>query len=233
MNKSLLVSLVFMFGLSACATDDPNQRAKTGAVIGAVAGAVLGHQLDHDKGRFVGAVIGGMAGAAVGDYMDKQQQELERELAEEQRRHDLEISRLKDESLKIEVASEVSFDFDSASLRPGFHTTLDKVAGVLARYPRTVVHVLGHTDSIGSESYNQQLSLRRADSVAAYLSARGVSSERLRTEGRGEFEPRASNETEAGRQLNRRVDIVVKPMVEGQEQKAYDPPPASNRPASW
>jgi outer membrane protein OmpA-like peptidoglycan-associated protein len=233
MKKILLVSLFAVLGLSACATDDPHQRAKTGAAIGAVAGAVLGHQMDHDSGRFVGAVIGGMAGAAIGDYMDKQQQELERELAEEQRRHDLEISRLKDESLKIEVASEVSFDFDSAMIKPGFHTTLDKVAGVLARYPRTVVHVLGHTDSVGSESYNQQLSLRRADSVAAYLSARGISRDRLRTEGRGEMEPRASNETEAGRQLNRRVDIVVKPVVQGQEYKAYEPPPPSTRPASW
>ena len=232
MTRHFLLGMLAL-SLSACATDDPNQRAKAGAAIGAVAGAVIGHQIDHDSGRFVGAVIGGMAGAAIGDYMDRQQQELERELAEEQRRHDLEISRLKDESLKIEVASEVSFDFDSAAIKPAFYATLDKVAGVLMRYPRTVVHVLGHTDSIGSESYNRQLSLRRAESVAAYLGARGVDRERLRAEGRGEAEPRASNETEAGRQLNRRVEIIVKPLVRGQEHKAYESPVPGARPASW
>lgn len=221
--KQLLI-LVSVLSLVACAADDPNRRAKTGAAIGAVTGAVIGKQVSGGKkGALAGAVIGAIAGGGVGTYMDNQQREFEAELEEEQRRSDLEIQRLEDESLKIDIANEVSFDFDSAELKPAFLNTLDKVAGVLTRYDRSVVHVIGHTDSTGSERYNQQLSERRARSVADYLARRGVDSRRLRIEGRGETEPRATNATEAGRQLNRRVEILIKPVVEGQENRANDP----------
>lgn len=221
--KQLLI-LVSVLSLVACATDDPNRRAKTGAAIGAVTGAVIGKQVSGGKkGALAGAVIGAIAGGGVGTYMDNQQREFEAELEDEQRRNDLEIQRLEDESLKIDIANEVPFDFDSAELKPAFLNTLDKVAGVLTRYDRSIVHVIGHTDSTGSESYNQQLSERRARSVADYLARRGVDSRRLRIEGRGETEPRATNATEAGRQLNRRVEILIKPVVEGQEHRANDP----------
>ncbi|MGA7800815.1 MAG: OmpA family protein, partial [Gammaproteobacteria bacterium] len=203
---------------------DPNRRAKEGAAIGAVAGAILGHQINRDSGRFVGAAVGALAGAAVGDYMDKQQQAFETELAAEQRQHQVEIERLKDQSLKIDVNSEVSFAFDSAALKPAFLPTLDKVAGILKRYNRSVVHVLGYTDNVGSAAYNQKLSERRAGSVAHYLAAQGVNPGRLYTEGRGERDPRASNATAAGRQLNRRVELIIKPVVEGQQQPAYGSP---------
>ena len=102
-----------------------------------------------------------------------------------------------------------------------------------SRYDRSIVHVVGHTDSVGSEAYNQRLSEQRAQSVVDYLVSTGVPRERLRAEGRGEMEPRDSNATEAGRQLNRRVELFVKPIVEGQEQRAYEPPPVTNTPASW
>jgi len=201
--------------LAACAADDPNRRAKTGAAVGAIAGAVIGKQVSGGpKGALAGAVIGGIAGGATGNYMDEQQRAFEAELAEEQRRNDLEIQRLQDESLKIDVSSEVSFDFGSASLKPAFLTTLDKVASILARYPKTTVTVIGHTDSVGSEAYNQELSERRARSVVSYLGDHGVAPARLSAVGRGETQPRASNDTEAGRQLNRRVEILVQPVVQ-------------------
>ncbi len=232
-NWLRVTSVMVLIGLAGCTADDPNKRAKTGAAIGAIAGAVLGNQVQHSgRGRVVGALLGAAAGGTIGHYMDNQQKEMEQQLAEEQRNHQLEVQRLRDDSLKIDINNEVSFDFDSTALKPAFLPTLDKVAGVLNRYPNTVVHILGYTDSVGSEQYNQRLSRLRADAVADYLASRGVSRDRLRPVGRGEMDPRASNATEAGRQLNRRVEIVIKPVVEGQESKAYEPPPPS-QPASW
>lgn len=229
-----VMAVAVAVALAGCAADDPNKRAKTGAAVGAVVGAVLGHQMDDDKGRFVGAAVGAIAGGAVGHYMDNQQKEFEAALAEEQRQNQIEIERLKDETLKIDIASEVSFDFGSAAIKPAFRPTLDKVGEVLKRYERSVVHVVGHTDSVGSDAYNQRLSEQRAQAVVDYLAgSAGVARERLRADGRGETEPRATNATEAGRQLNRRVELFVKPIVEGQERRAYEPPPVQTAPASW
>lgn len=223
--KKLALVVAIVSALSACATDDPNQRAKNAAIIGAVTGAVLGHAIENDKGGLlVGAAVGAAAGAGIGHYMDKQQHEMEAALAEEQANHDIEVQRLKDESLKIDISSEISFDFGSASLKPAFMPTLQKVADILIRYPRTVIHVVGHTDSVGSEEYNMTLSRHRSQSVVNYFVLQGISQSRLVTVGRGETEPRATNETEAGRQLNRRVEIYVKPVIEGQESQAYETP---------
>ena len=224
-SMRILAVVALLVILVACAADDPNRRAKTGAAIGAVAGAVVGHQFNSSSGRYVGAIVGALGGGAVGHYMDRQQQDMEAALAEQQAAHDLQVQRLKDDSLKISVPGEVSFDFDSAALNPAFVPTLDSMADVLRQYEKTVVHVVGHTDSVGSATYNQQLSERRAESVAAAFRQRGVAPERLRIEGRGQTEPRAGNDTEAGRQLNRRVDIVIRPIVEGQEELAVQPPP--------
>lgn len=224
MKKLVLVTLMTT-ALAGCATDDPNKKTKTGAAIGAAAGAIVGYAVDDGTGGVLaGAAVGALAGAGVGRYMDKQQQEMEAALAEEQARHELEIQQLENETLKIDIANEVSFDFDSAALKSAFTPTLSKVANVLQRYPNTIIHVVGHTDSVGSESYNQRLSERRAQSVMDYFLSAGVTSGRLYAIGRGETEPRASNETEAGRQLNRRVEIYVKPIVEGQESEAYQAP---------
>ena len=223
-RTSIVVLAAGAIVLAGCAQDDPNRRTKTGAAVGAIAGAVLGHQLDGSSGKWVGAAVGALAGGAVGNYMDRQQTDFEQSLASERSANQLEIERLKDDTLKLTVDSEVSFDFNRAEVKPAFSGSLDKLADVLIKYNRTVVHVVGHTDSVGSDSYNQQLSERRAQSVGDYLVSRGVPRDRMRTEGRGEREPRATNATEAGRQLNRRVEIFVKPIVEGQEQRAYEPP---------
>ncbi len=210
-----IVVAVVVVALGACAADDPNRRAKTGAAVGAIAGAIIGHQISGGKkGAIAGAAVGAIAGGAVGNYMDEQQRAFEAALAEERRRNELEIRRLRDDSLKIDVSSEVSFDFDSATLKPAFLPTLDKVADILARYPKTTVTIVGHTDNIGSEAYNQQLSERRARSVMNYLIDRGIAPQRLSAVGRGETQPRATNATEAGRQLNRRVEILIRPVVQ-------------------
>lgn len=210
--------------LASCATDDPNRRTKQGAAIGALAGAVLGHQLDHDKGSVLGGAIGALAGASVGRYQDNQQRELEAALEQERQNRQIEIQRLQDETLKISLSSEASFDFDKSALKPAFYPALDKLSGLLAKYDKTLLHVIGHTDSVGSESYNIDLSNERARSVAMYLNAEGVDIRRIRTEGRGESEPRVSNDTAANRALNRRVEIYIKPIVEGREQRALDVP---------
>ena len=215
------LSVALSLALSACATtpNDPNQQAKEkaaiGAAMGAIAGAVIGYQGDHSggalKGALIGAAAGGAIGAGVGHYMDQQQAEFERQLSAERRAHQIEIERLKNENLKITMNSEVSFDFNKADIKPAFRDSLDKVADILSRYNRTTIRIIGHTDNVGSEAYNQRLSEARARAVADYLESRGVSASRIRTEGRGESEPRASNATEAGRQLNRRVEMLIVP----------------------
>ncbi|ADE15561.1 OmpA/MotB domain protein [Nitrosococcus halophilus Nc 4] len=236
-HKPLWFILAVSMGMMACAVDGRYGNTQKGAAVGtaggAAAGAAIGAAIDGGSGAgwgaLAGAVAGGLTGSAVG-YMNDQQREMEAALAEERRRHQLEIQRLQDESLKLDIPSEVSFDHDSASLKQAFLPTLDKIADVLKKYNKTVVHVIGHTDSTGSEEYNLDLSVRRAANVAVYLEQKGVPSPRLSIYGEGESQPRASNDTAAGRQLNRRVEIILKPILEGQEHKAFEAPTTSHRP---
>lgn len=207
--------------LAGCATtpNDPNKNTKegamTGAAVGALAGAIIGYQGNRGGGALTGALVGAAAGGALGAgagaYMDKQQAEFEQKLAAERRAHEVEIQRLQNENLKITMNSEVSFDFGSAAIKPAFYRTLDKVADILKRYPRTTIRVIGYTDDIGSEAYNQRLSQDRANAVAWYLEDSGLNAQRVVAQGRGEAQPRATNKTEAGRQLNRRVEMVIVP----------------------
>lgn len=223
--KPVVLSIA-VASLAGCAADDPHKRAKVGAGIGAVVGAVIGDSVSDARGApIVGAAVGAIAGGAVGNYMDKQQRELERQLAEEAARNELRIVRLSDDSLKIGIASDVSFDVGSATLLPGALTTYSKIANILKTYDKTVIHVVGHTDSTGTADFNQGLSERRAASVSSYLAQGGVPAARVREEGRGLREPVADNGTKEGRSRNRRVDIVLKPVVEGNEQAAWTPPP--------
>lgn len=207
-----------------CATDDPNRRAKTGAAIGAIAGAVIGNQTDSKNGKVVGAAVGALTGAAVGNYMDKQQRRMEQQLAQEQANREISVTRIDDETLKVNVSSEVSFDVNQASIKNSFRDSLNKVANVISEYDKTAIHVIGHTDSTGSQSYNQQLSEKRASSVARYLSQNGVVRTRMRMAGRGEELPVANNASSAGRSQNRRVEIYLKPIVEGRENDAFRSP---------
>jgi len=223
----LLLWALLVAAVAGCAANDPHRRAKEGAAVGAVVGAIVGNQVSHDGGSVVGAAVGGLTGAAVGDYMDRQQQAFEKELADERRKNQVQIERLKDQSLKIDVNSEVSFGFDRADIKTAFKPTLNKVADILKRYTRSTVHVVGYTDSVGSAAYNRKLSERRAKSVTHYLIAQGVQPGRLYWEGRGERDPRASNATAAGRQLNRRVELIIQPVTDGQTPDASPSPAAS------
>ncbi len=219
MNLKRTVTLLMLVLLAGCATNTTHESTKKGAgigaLVGAVSGAVIGYQNDHSGGALRGALIGGAAGGALGAgagaYMDKQQSEFERQLSAERAQQQIEIERQQNEILKLTMSSEVSFDFNSAKIKPTFRPPLDKIADILIRYPRSQITIVGHTDSVGAEQYNLDLSSRRAISVADYLVSRGVSADRLGTEGRGELEPRADNDTADGRALNRRVEVFVVP----------------------
>lgn len=211
-------------GLVACA-DSPNRDAQRGAAIGAVLGAVVGNQSKSSKGKYVGAVVGALAGAGVGHYMDNQRADLKKKLQAEEQAQILKITQMGEDTLKIGIASDASFDVGSAQLKPDALDTYGKIGNILKTYDKTVIHVVGHTDSTGSDALNQTLSENRAATVAAYLSNLGVDASRIRQEGRGKREPIASNATDAGRKQNRRVDIVIKAVVEGREQDAWTPPP--------
>lgn len=217
------ISLALLVGLSACASDDPHRRAKTGAGIGAAIGAVLGHQIGDDN-ELIGAAIGALAGATVGHYQDKQQRALELALENELRQQQVNVERLDNDVLLVRLNDDASFDFDSAELKASFRPTLDKIASETSSYDKTVLHIVGYTDSTGSDSYNRNLSQRRADTVALYLRDDGLNPRRLRTEGRGESEPRRPNTTESNRAVNRRVEIHIKPIIAGQEQNAFESP---------
>lgn len=210
--------------LASCATDDPNRRAKAGAAVGAVAGGVIGHQINDKNGRYAGAVVGALTGAAVGNYMDKQQRELEQSLADELQNNQIAVTRIDDETLKLEVRSEASFDINSDRVNDDFRDSLKSLAKVIGEYDQTAVHVIGHTDSTGSQSYNQSLSEKRATSVTRYFSANGVDRTRMRFSGRGESMPIDANTTSSGRSRNRRVEVYLKPIVEGREDDAYISP---------
>jgi outer membrane protein OmpA-like peptidoglycan-associated protein len=210
--------------LAGCA-GDPNRRAKIGAATGAVIGAAVGNEIDEGQGKYVGAVVGAIAGGAVGHYMDEQQKQLEKDLAKEAARNELSITRMSEDTRRVGIASDVSFDVGSAEIKLNARQTYDKIATVLKGYDKTIIHVVGHTDSDGSDQYNQALSERRGEAVANLLANDGVPSSRLRTEGRGEREPIASNTTADGKRRNRRVDIVIKTVVEGREQDAERAPP--------
>lgn len=210
--------------LSGCATDDPNRRAKAGAAIGAVIGGVAGNQSSSKNGKYVGAFVGALTGAAVGNYMDKQQRKLEAQLASERRNNQVAITRIDAETLRLDVRSEASFDINSASIKDEFETSLDTMAEIIGEYDQTAVHVIGHTDSTGTQSYNQQLSEQRATSVTRHLSRNGVTRTRMRFSGRGENQPLDTNATSSGRSRNRRVEIYLKTIVKDRENEAFRAP---------
>ncbi|MEH3120545.1 MAG: OmpA family protein [Sphingomonas phyllosphaerae] len=209
------LACVSLVAVSACTTDpDTGERRISKTAIGGIGGALGGYLLGDLVGgrrdrteKIIGAGLGGIAGAGIGAYMDKQ----ERELRERTRGTDVEVTRQGDDLL-LNIPSGINFAYNSANVQPQFRATLDKVAGVLADYKETYVDVYGHTDSTGSDSYNQDLSERRARSVADYLSSHGVQDARIATRGFGETQPIASNETEAGRAENRRVEIKIVPI---------------------
>jgi outer membrane protein OmpA-like peptidoglycan-associated protein len=201
-RSALLVGVAL--AATACASAS---RKEKGAAIGAAAGAAIGGVIGNNtgstaRGAIIGAVVGGTAGAIIGHQMDQQAKELKVEIPGA-------IVERVGEGIQVTFASGLLYDFDSDVIRPTAAENLKTLAASLKKYPNTDLLIVGHTDALGSTSYNQDLSTRRASSAAQYLSTQGVSSSRLRTSGKGELEPLATNDTEAGRQLNRRIEVAI------------------------
>ena len=199
---TLVAMLAVIVGYAGCAT-----KAETGALIGAGGGAVVGAVIGHAAGStaagtIIGSVVGGAAGAIIGGYMDRQAAEMER---------DLEGARIErvGEGIKITFAGGILFDVDRDELRPEAQAELMKLSGILNKYEDTNVLIEGHTDATGTEEHNMDLSVRRASSVATFLAVQNVARGRLNAVGYGELQPIATNETSAGRQQNRRVEVAI------------------------
>ena len=177
-----------------------------GAVVGYFAGDIIGGRSDRTA-KAIGAGVGAVAGAAIGTYMDKQEADLKRQTAGT----GVVVEREGDELL-LTMPAGITFPINSAEIQPQFRATLDQVAQTMNAYPSTLIDVYGHTDPTGGDAINIPLSQRRAESVASYLSARGVNRTRIATQGFGSSQPIADNSTEAGRQQNRRVEIRIVPI---------------------
>jgi outer membrane protein OmpA-like peptidoglycan-associated protein len=225
-NKSGIVAVVAAgaLALSGCAamedmaTNPDKEKTRKGAGYGAAAGAVIGLLTggnDKFQAAMIGAAAGALAGGAVGYYMDKQEAKLREQMAGT----GVDVVRQGD-NITLDMPGGVTFAFDSSDLNSQFYPVLDKVSATLAEYDKTVIEVAGHTDSVGSDAYNQQLSERRANSVASYLSGHGVDRTRMVTIGAGEGHPVAGNESDSGRAQNRRVEITIVPVTEENVEKA-------------
>lgn len=208
-RKSFILALIAVFAV-ACAstTDDPNRKTKRGAAIGAViggvAGAVIGNQSGNNRtGAVAGAAAGAAVGAVVGRRMDKQEQEL-RQIP------GVEVERPSEGEINVRLTNDILFDIDSSALRPASRSTLRELADNFRQYPDNQIDVEGHTDSTGSDAHNKRLSEQRAASVADFLIDSGVRSSALTVYGYGEEDPKSSNATAEGRQLNRRVEIHIR-----------------------
>lgn len=214
--------LALVVALTGCAKDEygnsrPLTDAEKGALIGAAVGAGVGltQKKKHgNKAVLIGAVGGGIAGGLVGNYMDSQKKDLEKVLSPEISSGAINLQPMEQHRLRISMTSATAFDVNSTQIKPGFNSTMDKIAKVLNKYGKTELLIVGHTDSTGSDQYNQTLSENRAQSVQQYLQARGVIQQRLSAYGKGEHEPVASNASEDGRRQNRRVEIIVVPLVQ-------------------
>lgn len=214
MKKHLLTLAAAGLLVTACTTTDPNtgevvrNNTGSGAIIGAIGGAVLGAAAGGDDRRnaAIGAGIGALAGAAVGNYMDRQ----EAELRERMRGTGVTVTRTAENEIMLNMPNDITFDFDRSDVKPQFSGTVQTVARNLADFQSTTVDVIGHTDSTGTDAYNQGLSQRRADSVARALIGSGVQSVRIVALGRGETQPVASNATPDGQARNRRVELRVR-----------------------
>ncbi len=201
----MLVAISLSMTLMGCANlSNTEKGAATGAGAGAVVGGVIGKVTDKGtaQGAILGAVVGGTAGAIIGHQMDKQARELEDEL------EGADVERV-GEGIIVTFDSGILFDFDSASLQATARANLRELAESLDAYGNTDLMVVGHTDAVGDADYNYQLSQQRAQAAASYLRGLGVSGSRINTLGRGETEPVASNESDYGRQQNRRVEVAI------------------------
>ena len=218
-KTSISVFLCVVLLLAGCAAPETQTKTEKGAIYGAaggaVAGAVVGQAIGHSTpstliGAAIGAAIGGLGGAGVGKMMDDQERDMRKELATS----DAAAVSREGNLLAVTFKGDVTFDTNSTVLRPGLQSEINRVAGVLNQYPNTLVRVEGHTDSRGSDAYNMDLSIRRANAVKTLLVQRGIADSRIDAIGYGKTMPVATNDTEAGRQRNRRVEIKIAPQTQ-------------------
>ncbi|MBI1890676.1 MAG: OmpA family protein [Burkholderiales bacterium] len=212
MNKLLITTIAGAIALTACSNMDPVQRGTAqGAGIGGGLGAVLGAATGGGGGNrtAAGAAIGAAAGAVIGNVWSQRMENQKRAMQQAAQGTGIQVTQTPDNRLKIEIPSDISFDTNRSDIKPNFREVLDKFATTLSENPGTNITIVGHTDSVGSDAYNDQLSMNRAAHTRDYLAVRGVNSSRVNVAGHGEHEPIASNDTDAGRARNRRVEIFV------------------------
>ncbi|MBF9049951.1 OmpA family protein [Roseobacter sp. HKCCD9010] len=210
-KTGIAVTMTATLGLAACVPqgEPMGERTQTGLIAGALGGAVLGAAVDDDdrgRGALIGAAAGALAGGTIGQILDRQARDLRSSMANDQI-----LINNTGEELIVTMPEGILFAVDSAAIRAGLQQDIRALARNLQQYPNSTVDVIGHTDNTGSASYNQDLSARRASAVAGVILEEGVNPGRIRSYGRGENEPVASNLTPEGRQLNRRVEIVIRP----------------------
>jgi outer membrane protein OmpA-like peptidoglycan-associated protein len=217
---SVLLCLLFLAGCAAPQTQTKTTKGGLyGAAGGAAAGALIGQVIGRSTsgtliGAAIGAAVGGAGGAAVGKMMDNQERDMRNVLATS----DAAAVSREGNLLAVTFKGDVTFDTNSAEVRPGLYSEINRVAGVMTQYPETLIRVEGHTDSVGADAYNMDLSTRRANAVKTLLVQRGVADSRIEVVGYGETMPIATNDTEAGRQKNRRVEIKIAPQTQAQTQ---------------
>jgi outer membrane protein OmpA-like peptidoglycan-associated protein len=218
MKKTVLVALAATLAVTACTTTDPytgEQKVSNtagGAALGALAGAGVGLLAGGDDRRnaLIGAGIGALAGGAIGNVMDRNEAELRAQL----QGTGVSVTRVGDR-IVLNMPSDITFATDQDSVKPQFYPVLNSVGLVLKKFNQTIVDVYGHTDSTGDDTYNYNLSQRRALAVADYLSGQGVDSRRFAVTGFGETRPVADNGSPSGRAQNRRVEIQIAPITQG------------------
>jgi len=210
LNTKLIAGMaVCAVVLTGCVSSDPNaNRTRDGAIVGGILGGFLGAANSDNElvGGALGAAAGAIAGGAIGAALDAQARDLRGSLAND----DIVITNTGNE-LVVTMPEGILFDVDSAAIRAGLQADLRALANNLQQYPNTTVDVIGHTDNTGSAAYNQDLSARRAQAVAGVLLQQGVAPSRVRSFGRGENQPVATNLTAEGRQQNRRVEVIIRP----------------------
>jgi outer membrane protein OmpA-like peptidoglycan-associated protein len=221
MKKIALVAAISisLMGCASMQNEDGSTKKSAayggiGAAVGAVAGALLGHD-NRAQGAAIGAALGGLAGAGYGHYADKQEAELKKSLAGT----GVEVQRSGDD-LKIVMPGNLTFPSGQSKLTPQADWELGKVAESLKQFPDTRVEIVGHTDSVGSDEKNLELSTERAISVGKFFTSNGVERSRIRAVGAGPKEPIASNSTEQGRAANRRVEIKLRAPTPEEVQKS-------------
>ena len=210
-RPALIVAVAASIAATGCANMDQTQQGTAkGAALGAIAGALIGNATGGDN-TVCGAAIGAAAGAIAGNLWSKRMQEQQAAMEQATAGTPVEVTRTDDNQLKLNIPSDISFDRNSATLKPELRSVLDTFAQGLTRNGSgMVVRIVGHTDSTGTDAINNPLSLQRAESVKNYLNDRGVPASRIETVGRGSREPIASNATAAGQAKNRRVEIFLR-----------------------